>query len=96
MDMSKVQISKDFLEGVKHLLQELEGHPLDKTTRLLCKALQQELEAKYEALERRKTFSEYKTTTQGTKERENARQAYLNQKEIHKDWRTQTETHSPQ
>jgi len=91
----KVQISLAFLEGVKHLLDELQGHPMDESTLLLCKTLQRELEAKFEAIERRKTFTEYKGTTQGSEEREKARQAYLNQKEIHKDWRTKKEIHSP-
>jgi len=91
----KVQISKSFLEGVRHLLDALESHPLDEPTRLLRKVLQQELEAKERAIERRKTFTEYKTTTQGSKTRENARQAYLIQSDIHKDWQTKKEIHAP-
>jgi len=90
---TKVQISKDFLDGVKLLLEELQSHPLDKPTQILCKALQSELEAKYEALERRKAFSEYKQAQPGTK-RENKRQAYLDQTGIHKDWRSQKENPS--
>jgi len=88
---AKLQVSRAFLDGVKLLLDELKSHPLDKPTQTLCKALENELKAKYEAIERRKAFSEYKQSTPGTKERENARQAFLDQSGIHKDWRSSKE-----
>jgi len=89
----KVQVTQDFLDGVKLLLEELQGHPLDKPTQILCRALESELTAKYEALERRKAFTEYKKAQAGTEERENKRTAYLDQSGIHKDWRSQKEVH---
>jgi len=91
---AKVQMSLDFLEGTKMLLEELRHHHLDKPTRMLCTALERELGVKFEALERRKTFTEYKKTQSGTEKRERNRQAYLDQSEIHKDWRSQKELHS--
>jgi len=86
----------DFLEGVRMLLEELEGHPLDKPTQMLCTALQRTLDAKFEALERRKAFTEYKKAQTGTQEREIKRQAYLDQSGVHKDWRSQKEIPSSQ
>ena len=90
----KVQVSKDFLDGVKTLLDALECVQKDELTQLLCNALQDELNAKYEALERRRAYTEYRRSTTGTPERENKRQEYLNQSGIHKDWRTPQETSS--
>jgi len=91
---SKVQVSMAFLEGVRHLIDELRGHPLDKSTLLLCRALEDELDAKERALERRRIFSEYKSTAPGSEERERARQAHLDESNIHKDWRSSKETPS--
>jgi len=94
---AKVQISKDFLEGVQTLLHALQGHPMDEPMQNLTKALQRELDAKYEALERRQAFTEYKRAqTNNQPDRENKRQAYLDQADVHKDWRSQKEIpHSP-
>ena len=94
MGTGKVQVTQGFLNGVKLLLDELQDHPLDKPTKILCKALESELTAKFEALERRKAFTEYKKTQSDTEERENKRTAYLDHSGIHKDWRSQKEIHS--
>ena len=90
--IAKLQISKDLLDGVKTLLEELQHISLDKPTRILCKALECEIGAKYEALERRKAFTEYKQAQSGIPERENKRQNYLDQSGLHKDWRSPEET----
>jgi len=87
-----VQMPLGVLEGVKKLLEELQRVPLDEPTRKLCMALQIEIEAKFDAIERRKSFTEYKRAEYGTAERENKRQNYLNQSGVHKDWRTPEET----
>jgi len=87
----KVQISKDLLDGVKKLLEELERVPLDPSIKKHCMALQIEIGAKYDAIERRKSFTEYKQAQSGTAERESKRQNYLNQSGVHKDWRTPEE-----
>ena len=89
---AKVQISKDLLDGVRTLLEELHHVSLDEPTRILCKALEHEIGAKYEALERRRAFTEYKQAQAGTAERENNRQNYLTQSGIHKNWRSPEET----
>ena len=93
---AKVQISTDLLEGVRLLLESLKGQPLDEPTQILCKALESEIKAKCEALERRKAFTEYKQARHHTQKRENNRQAYLSQAEIHKDWQSKKEIHSSQ
>ena len=89
---NKVQISQDLLDGVKTLLDELQHVKLDDSTRGLCRILESEINAKYEALDRRSAFTEYKQAKTGTAERENKRQNYLNQSGIHKDWRSPEET----
>jgi len=88
----KVQIPLGLLEGVKTLLEELQRVPLDPAIKKRCMALQIEIEAKFDAIERRKSFTEYKQAQYGTAERENKRQNYLNQSGVHKDWRTPEET----
>jgi len=85
---TKVQMTKEFLEGVQTLLDALHGHPMDKPMQDLTKALRSELEAKYEALERRQAFTAYK---RAQTDREKKRQAYLDQADVHKDWRSQKE-----
>jgi len=93
---AKVQVSRDFIDGVKLLLEELKDHNLDSPIRILCQALEAELSAKLEALEKRQAFTEYKTSTQSTQDREARRQAYLNQAGISKNFRSPKETaHSP-
>jgi len=88
----KVQMSQEFLEGVQTLLEALQGHPMDKPMQNLTKTLRNELEAKYEALERRQAFTEYKqASTDNKPDREHKRQAYLDQADVHKDWRSQKE-----
>ena len=91
---NKVQISKSLLDGFWWLLDALEGYELDKTTKKVCSLLQGEIEAKYEALNRRESFSAYKTALPKSEERENRRKAYLDQIGIHKDWRTEKEISS--
>jgi len=91
---TKVQVTIDFLQGVKLLLEELQGHRLDNPTQMLCKALQRELDAKYEAIERRQAFTQYKTSQPGTEGREEKRQAYLDKAEKNKSWRSSKEIHS--
>jgi len=91
---TKVQVSTDFLRGVKLLLEELQGHQLDNPTQILCKALQHELDDKFDALERRQAFTQYKSSQAGTEGREEKRQAYLNKAEINESWRSSKEIHS--
>jgi len=91
---NKVQISKSLLDGFWWLLDALEGYELDKTTKTVCKLLQDEIEAKYEALNRRASFSAYKSAPPESEERDIRRKAYLDQVGIHKDWRTEKEISS--
>ena len=85
-------MSQEFLEGVQTLLEALHGHPMDEPTQSLTQHLKRELEAKYEALERRQAFTAYKQAqTANQDHREHKRQDYLNQADIHKDWRSQKE-----
>ena len=56
--------------------------------------IQSVIDAKCSAREKRRMFTEYKTAQTGTVERETARQAYLDEVGVHKDWRAKTESHT--
>jgi endonuclease III len=89
--MGKVQIDESMLAGFWVLLDNLKDYELDNVTAIVRDALQQQVNEKYAAIERRKIFSEYKTAEKGSADRESKRQEYLNSVGIHKDWRTQQE-----
>ena len=92
---SKVQVSRAFLDGVWLLLDSLKDsakdQPLDSFVSLLCERLQAEVDEKYLSLERRATFTAYKTASFGSIDRESLRKAYLDAVGIHKDWRSNSE-----
>jgi len=88
---NKVQISKRLLYGLWLLLDSLKDHELDKTTHDICENLESELQIKLSAIERRETFTSYKTAEVGTEDREKKRIAYLNKIGLHQDWRSQKE-----
>jgi hypothetical protein len=89
--MSKnVQMPFEFLENVYDLLGLLEMVEMNMEIKALHKKLSEQVEAKIEAMNRRQTFTEYKTATDG-KTREARRKEYLDQAGIPEDWRTQKE-----
>jgi hypothetical protein len=96
----KVLVSRNFLDGVKLLVDTLNGeYTVDKgdialeqaVINKLCRILSAEMEQKREALDRREAFTAYKTAEQGTADREALRQSYLDHAELHKDWRSSRE-----
>lgn len=89
--MAKVQVSKDFFDGVYWLLDDLKDYELDATTKAICNFLQHEINVKQQAIERREVFTAYKTAEKGSADRETKRQEYLDRAEVHKDWRSQQE-----
>ncbi|MCL2426828.1 MAG: hypothetical protein FWD05_10895 [Oscillospiraceae bacterium] len=88
---TKVQVTREFLDGVKTLLDELQNHNLEPETRFLCQTLTNELSAKLAAISKRQAYTAYKTTAPGTDNREINRQTYLDQADIHKNWRSSKE-----
>jgi dTDP-D-glucose 4,6-dehydratase len=88
----KVQVSKAFLDGVWLLLDLLKNYENEKIIKIICKALQSEINDKYKAIERRKDFTNYKTAMPGTDEREALRQKYLESSYINDNWRSTKET----
>ncbi|MDR1665220.1 MAG: hypothetical protein LBR83_09935 [Clostridiales bacterium] len=67
---------------------ELDGDTFD-----LCVELTKMVECKFEAMNRRSTFSKYKMSVPGSPEREALRNAYLDISYCSKDWRSKKETH---
>jgi len=89
---AKVQVTREFLDGVSILLDVLENYDLDQETCILCKTLSNEISAKLAAITKRQAYTAYKTATPGTDNREFSRQAYIDQADIHHNWKSSKET----
>lgn len=88
-----MQMPVEFVNDVYKLIILLDDIELDENARALCKTLEAQIKAKIDAMDRRKTFTEYKTTEPG-EAREQKRREYLDKAGIHKDWRTPKESYS--
>jgi hypothetical protein len=85
--MSKnIQLPMSAVVDMYRLIILLEDYELDYDTRTIIKRIEQYITAKIEAMEKRKTYSEYKMAAD-EKTREAARQKYLDLAGIHRDWR---------
>ena len=80
-----------FLELYK-LIIELDNYELDSNIRQRVSVLETAIEGKFEAMARRKAFTEYKTAEPSTEDREAKRQKYLELAGVHHDWVSQKET----
>jgi hypothetical protein len=93
--MQTVKITIDVLYGIKFLLDELKSsngdEPSKETIYALIDILEDKINSKIESHERRELFTRYKTSEQGSNERENLRNEYLDLIGIHKDWRSTKE-----
>ena len=91
------QVSKNvlmpskWLTDVYVLVLLLDGYDLGEDMEARCNSIRGEIEGKLKAEEKRKAFSDYKTTMPGG-ERERMRQEYLNKAGIRKDWVSNKET----
>ena len=85
-----MQMPEKFIADVFKLICLLEDVELNENARTLCKSLDVQIKAKLEAMDRRKTFSEYKTAVPGHL-REQKRVEYIEKAEIHKNWQTREE-----
>lgn len=88
----KIQMPYSFVINVFRLVILLEDTDTDAYVKSLCGALSAQIEEKLAAMDRRRTFTAYKTASQDSNERETYRREYLDKACIHKDWRTNTET----
>ena len=87
----QIQISTKTFVDLYRLIIALDGYELDYGTKELVKSLEKAVEGKFEAMERRKAFSEYKAAGPDTEDREAKRKKYLELAGIHHDWISQEE-----
>jgi len=90
----RVQLPKTFLTHVESLLNALAYGGLDQLSwqaRDEFNAVVREIEGYYERQERRQVFTQYKTAGPETREREEARQKYLDLAGILPDWQSKRE-----
>ena len=86
--MSNVQISSDLWEDLLYyFLGDDDIYRCDSA----FSDIQRKISEKYLALDRRKTFSQYKRSAPGSDQRELLRQEYLNQVGCTRSFRTDTE-----
>jgi len=89
--MANILVSEEFLNDTYRLVALLDGRIDDPAVEGLRVRIESEILKKLDAKKRRQAFSDYKTTAAGSNGREAARRQYLDQAEIHKDWRSSEE-----
>ena len=89
--MANVLVSENFLNDAYRLIAFLDGRIKDPEMEALRIRIDTEINEKLEARKRRQSYTNYKTAVHGTTDREAARQQYLDDAGIHKDWRTAEE-----
>jgi hypothetical protein len=88
----QMQIPKKAFVDIYRLIIALDYYELDYDTHEIVKSLEKMIEGKFEAMERRKAFTEYKTAEPTTEDREAKRNRYLELVGIHRNWRSTIET----
>ena len=71
-----IQLSEDTVADVYRLILALDEYELDRDTKAILQRLEEALQAKMNAVEKRRVYTEYKTTS-NNETRKNARQKYL-------------------
>lgn len=89
----QIQIPESTFVDIYKLLCKLNSYELDKDTENIKNRLQGQIMAKFEAIEKRNTFTAYKTAAPMSQEREIKRQEYLEKAGISKNWRSEKEIH---
>ena len=89
--MANIQITEEAFVDICRLLYKLEAYSLDADTTEIVKRLNGAVNAKFEAMNKRKAFTAYKTAQIGSDERESARQSYLDKAGISADYRSKKE-----
>ncbi len=89
----QIKVSEEIFVNISKLLYLIDKYNFDdENITKLINDLKGQINAKFEALEKRKIFTEYKTSKPTTKEREEKRQKYLNKTNISKNWKSEKET----
>lgn len=92
--MSKnIQLPQSFFLDVYRLISVLKDHELDGFARDLCVSLESQIMDKFAAMDRRNSFSKYKTASPSSAERELYRREYLDKAGLHKDWVSNSEVY---
>jgi len=86
-----MQLPIDVVTDMYRLIALLDDYKFDADTDVIIKRLENALNAKVEAMEKRRAYSEYRTASD-VEAKETARQKYLNLAGIHPDWRWGAET----
>jgi hypothetical protein len=76
-----------------NLITMLKSETVSSSARSLCAKIENQLNAKLAAMERREAYRAYKAAPVGSQEREDNRNAYLDAAGILPDWRTVKEQH---
>ena len=90
----KMLLPESFVIDVLQLICRLEDYDNMEELQPLINQIYQTIAEKCKAREKRKSFTAYKTAAHISNEREKARQEYLDKAHIHKDWRSDKETHT--
>lgn len=80
-----------FVTKVYFLICLLDGYELDSRISELCASLKSQLDEKLDAIDRRVSFTKYKTAPPDSAQRESHRQEYIDKAGIHYDWRSSKE-----
>ena len=84
-------VPESFMIDVCRLVEIIYGQEKTEDFEPVLQRIQAVIQAKCDARERRRLYTEYKTAKIGTAQREVARQNYLDETGIHKNWRTEKE-----
>ena len=86
-----IQLPESAVADVYRLILALGEYELDQDTEAIVRRVEEALQAKMDAIEKRRAYTEYKTVV-NDETRENARQKYLNLVSMDTDWRWSAET----
>ena len=89
--IKQIQIPISFVTNVQKLIIELENYQLDKSTQSIINELETQISIKIRAMDKHKTFTEYKSAEKGSTEREKKRTEYLEKAEINSNFQSSKE-----
>jgi len=92
LNKKQMLVPESFMVDVCRLVHHLWEQEGTENLQPVLQRIQSVIDAKCSAREKRRMFSEYKTAQAGSAEREQARQAYLDNVGVHKDWRSDGES----
>ena len=85
-----IQLPVDTVTDVYTLILALQDYELDRETEAILRRVEEVLQTKIYAIDKRRAYTEYKTGA-NDETRENARQKYLNLVGMNEDWRWSAE-----